>query len=102
MNQAANAIVDYQGIGWLHELCYLTGNDIETLCKNVKHLGGVAAGNGGANLGHMISHQAEMNNMLAAYWHWYSKKISRPTIGADVRGPVVRSIHALMMSPLYQ
>ena len=57
MNQAANAIVAYQGINRLNELCYLTDNDIETLCKNVKHLGGVAGGKGGgANLGHMISH----------------------------------------------
>ena len=95
-NQAANAIVDDQGINRLHELCYLTNTDIETLCKNVKHPGGVAAGNrGGANLGHMISHRAEMNIMLAAYWLWYSEKISHPRIGADVTVPVVRSIDAL-------
>ena len=57
--QAANAIVDDQGINRLHELCYLTDIDIETLCKNVKHMGRVAAGDGsGANLGHMISHRA--------------------------------------------
>ena len=81
----------------MHELRYLTDTDIETLCKNVKCPGGgVAAGNGGgANLGHMISHQAEMNIKLAAYWLWYSEKISRPRIGADVTVPVVRSIHAL-------
>ena len=93
-NQAANAIVDDQGINQLHELHYLTDTDIETLCKNVKHPGGVGAGNGGgANLGHMISHWAEMNIKLAAYW--YSEKISHPRIGADVTVPVVRSIHAL-------
>ena len=95
-DQAANAIVDDQGINQLHELCYLTDTDIETLCKNVKRPGGVAAGDGsGANLGHMISHQAEMNIKLAAYWFWYSEKISRPKIGADVTVPAVRSICAL-------
>ena len=95
-NQAANAIVDDQGINWLHELCYLTDTDVETLCKNVKHPGGVAAGNGGgASPGHMISHRAEMNIKLAAYWLQYSEKISRPRIGVDVTVPVVRSIRAL-------
>ena len=75
-NQAANAIVDDQGINRLHELHYLTDTDVETLCKNVKRLGGVAAGNGGgANLGHTISHQAEMNIKLAAYWLQDSEKI---------------------------
>ena len=95
-NQAANGIVDDQGINRLHELCYLTNTDVETLCKNVKHLGGVAAGNGGgANLGHMISNLAEMNIKLAAHWLWYCEKISHPRIGADVTVPVVRSIRAL-------
>ena len=80
-NQAANAIVDDQSINRLHELRYLTNTDIETLCKNVKRLGGVAAGNtGGAKLGHMISHWAEMNIKLATYWDQYSEKISRPRI----------------------
>ena len=32
---------------------------------------------------------------LAAYWLWYSEKISCPRNGADVTVPVVRSIHAL-------
>ena len=96
MNHAANAIVDDQAINRLHELHYLTNTDIETLCKNVKWPGRVAAGNGGgANLGHMISHRVEMNIKLAAYWLWYSEKISRPRIGADVTVPVVRSILAL-------
>ena len=67
-NQAANAIVDDQGINRLHELCYLTDTDIETLCKNVKCPDGGTAGNGGgANLGHMIGHRVEMNIKLAAY-----------------------------------
>ena len=80
----------------MHELRYLTDTDIETLCKNAKRPGVVAAGNGGgANLGHMISHWAEMNIKLAAYWLWYSEKISCPRIGADVTVPVVRSICAL-------
>ena len=96
MNQAANPIVDDQGINRLHELHCLTDIDVETLCKNFKHPGGVEAGNGGcANLGHMISHQAEMNIKLAAYWLWYSEKISLPRIGADVTVLVVRSICAL-------
>ena len=96
MNQADNAIVDDQGINRLHELCYLTNTDIETLCKNNKHPGGVAAGNGGvANLGHMTSHRVEMNIKLAAYWLRYSEKISCLRIGADVTVPVVRSICAL-------
>ena len=91
-----NAIVDDQGINRLHELRYLTDTDIKTLCKNVKCLGGVAAGNGGgANLGHMISHLAEMNIKVAVYWLRYSEKLSRPRIGADVTVPVVRSICAL-------
>ena len=95
-NQAANAIVDNQDNNRLHELHYLTNTDVETLCKNVKYLGGVAAGNGSrANLGHMISHQMEMNIKLAAYWLWYSEKISLPRIGADVPVPVVRFIRAL-------
>ena len=95
-NQVANVIVDDQGINQLHELHYLTDTDVETLCKNVKRPGGVAAGNGsGANLGHMISHWAEMNIKQAAYWLWYSEKISRPRIGADVTVPVVRSICAI-------
>ena len=67
-DQAANAIVDDQGINQLHELHYLTDTDVETLCKNVKCPGGVAAGDGsGANLGNMTSHWAEMNIKLAAY-----------------------------------
>ena len=95
-NQAANAIVYDQGINQLHTLHYLTNSDVETLCKNVKRPGEVAAGNrGGANLGHMISHWAEMNIKLAAYWLQYSEKISHPKIGADVTVAVVRSIHAL-------
>ena len=90
MNQPTNANVDDQGIKRLHELCYLTDTDIEKLCKNVKHPGGVAAGNsGGENLGHMISHQAEMNIKLAAYWIRFSEKVSRVRIGADVAVPVV-------------
>ena len=65
---SCNAIVDDQGINQLHELHYLTDTDVETLCKNVKCPGGVAAGDGsGANLGNMTSHWAEMNNKLAAY-----------------------------------
>ena len=96
MNQATNAIVDDQGINQMHELHCLTNTDIETLCRNVKHPGGVAAGDGGgANLGHMISPWAEMNIKLAAYWLWYSEKISCPRVGADVTVPAVRSIHAL-------
>ena len=96
MNQAPNAIFDDQGINWLHELHYLTDTDVETLCKNVKCPGGVAAGNGGgANLGHMISHRVEMNIKLATYWLRYSEKISRLRIGADVTVLVVRSIRAL-------
>ena len=95
-DQAANAIVDDQGINRLHELRYLTDTDVETLYKNVKCLGRVTAGDGsGANLGHMISHQVEMNIKLAAYWLWYSEKISHPRIGADVSVPAVGSIHAL-------
>ena len=96
MNQAANAIIDDQGINRLHELCYLTDTDVETLCKNVKRPGGVAAGDGdGANLGHMIIHQVEMNIKLDAYWLWYSEKMSRLRIAGDVTVPVVRSICAL-------
>ena len=65
MDQAANAIVDDQHINQLHELCYLTDTDIETLCKNVKCPGRVAAGDGsGANLGHMISHWVEMKHQV--------------------------------------
>ena len=80
----------------MHELCYLTDTDVETLCKNVKCLGRVAAGDGGgANLGHMISYQAEMNIKLAAYCLQYSEMISCLRIGADVTVPAVRSIHAL-------
>ena len=94
MNQDADTIVDDQGINQLHEFCYHTDTDIETLCKNVKHPGRVAAGDGGgANLFHMISHWVEMNIKLAAYWLQYSEKISRPRIGADVTVPAVRSIH---------
>ena len=95
-DQAANAIVDDQGINQLYELLSLTDTDVETLCKNVKCLGRVAARDGGgANLGHMISNRVEMNIKLAAYWLQYSEKISHPRIGADVTVPVVRSIHAL-------
>ena len=85
MDQAAHNIVDDQGINWLHSLHYLTDTDIETLCKNVKHPGGVAAGDGGgANLGHMITHQVEMNIKLAAYWLQYSEMILHLRIGAVV------------------
>ena len=92
-NQAANVIVDDQSINQLHELLYLTDTVVETLCKNVKRPGRVAAGNGsGANLGH---HRAEMNIKLAAYWLRYSENISCPRIGADVTVAVVRSIRAL-------
>ena len=92
-NQAANVIIDDQGINKLHELRYLTNTGIETLCKNVKCPGGVAAGNGdGADLGLMISHWVKTNIKLAAYWLWYSENISHPRIGADVTVPVVRSM----------
>ena len=108
MDQAANAIVDDQGIIRLHELHYLTDSDVETLCKNVKYLGGVAAGDGGgANLGHMISHWAEMNINLAACWLQYSAKISHLRIGAVVTVSAVRSFvlfkmqKALMMILLH-
>ena len=80
----------------MHELCYLTDTDVETLCKIVKCPGRDAAGDGsGANLGHMISNRGGMNIKLAAYWLRYSEKISRPRIGADVTVPEVRSIRAL-------
>ena len=69
MNQAANTIVDDQGINRLHELRYITDTDVQTLCMNVKRPGGVASGNGSdANLGDMINHQEKMNIKLAAYW----------------------------------
>ena len=90
MNQAANTVVDDQDINRLHELHYLTDTGVEKLCKNFKLPGRVAAGNGdGATLGHMISHRAEMKINLAAYWLWYSEKISRLRIGADVTVPVI-------------
>ena len=80
----------------MHELRYLINTDVESLYKNVKRLGGVAAGHcSGANLGHMISHRAEMNIKLAAYWLWYSEKISHLRIGPDVTVPSVRSIRTL-------
>ena len=42
--------------------------DIKTLCRNIKRLGGVAIRDGGgANHGHMISQLTEKNIMLTAY-----------------------------------
>ena len=48
-NQAAQANVDQQGINSLEELCFLLDEDVETLCRNVKHPGGQTLA-GGANL----------------------------------------------------
>ena len=58
----------YFGISSLEELHFMKDPDIELLCHNTKHPGGVHASDGeSANLGHMISQCAEKNIKLAAY-----------------------------------
>ena len=82
-NQAAQAIVDQQGINSLEELHFLLDEDVEMLCRNVKHPGGQALA-GGANLGQLISQHMEKNIKLAAYWLHYSERVSRPRQIADI------------------
>ena len=62
-------MVEDQGIDSLDDLCFLKDGDVETLCKNVKCLGGAAGGrNRGANLGPLVSQKTEMNVELAVYY----------------------------------
>ena len=57
---AATAIVDEQEINGIEELRFLMDADIETICRNIKRPGEVAAAPAaGANLGHMISEWAQ-------------------------------------------
>ena len=68
----AKAMVEDQGTD---DLCFLKDGDVETLCKNVKCIGGAAGRNNrGANLGHLVSQKAEMNIKLAAYYLRYSER----------------------------
>ena len=70
--------------------------DIETLCRNIKRPGGVAAAPAaGANLGHMIGQRAQKNINLATYWLHHSERISRARQPADITVVNVCSIRAL-------
>ena len=70
--------------------------DVETLCRNIKQPGGVAAAPaGGANLGHIISQRAQKNINLVAYWLHHSEDISRSRQPADITVVNIHSIHAL-------
>ena len=74
----ATAIVEEQEINSVEELRFLMDADVETLCRNIKRPGGVAAAPAaGANLGHMIGQRAQKNINLAAYWLHHSEWISR-------------------------
>ena len=75
---AATAIVEEQEINSVEELRFLMDADVETLCRNTKRPGGVAAAPAaGANLGHMIRQWAPKNINLAAYWFCHSERISQ-------------------------
>ena len=93
----AKAMVEDQGINTLDDLCFLKDGDVETLCKNVKYPGSAAWGNNrGANLGHLISQEAEMNTKLAAYYLRYSEKdiLSLPSTDLTVQAIcTVRDLH---------
>ena len=66
-NPAAQVIINEQSINRLEKICFLMDEDIKTLCRNIKRLGGVATRDGGgANPGHMISQLTEKNIMLTA------------------------------------
>ena len=93
---AAKAIVEDLGIDTLNDLCFLKDADVETLCKNVKCLGGAAGGNNrGANIGHLVSQKAEMNIKLAAYYLRYSEKISRVYQTTDLTVQAIHTIRGL-------
>ena len=89
----AKAIMEDQGIDTLDDLCFLKDGDMETLCKNVKCPEGAAGHNNrGANLGHLVSQEVEMNIKLAPYSLQYSEKISRACHPADW---TVQAIHTI-------
>ena len=92
----ATAIIDEQEINSIEELRFLMDADVETLCRNIKRPGGVAAAPAaGVNLGHMISQRAQKNINLAAYWLCHSERISRTRQPADIMVTNVHSIRAL-------
>ena len=96
-NQAAQTIVDQQGINSQKELHFLLDEDVEMLCRNVKHPGGHTLA-GGVNLGQLISKHAEKNIKLVAYWlllH-YSERVSRPRQITDIIVANVQLICSLM------
>ena len=73
---AARAMVEDKGIDMMDDLCFLKDGDIETLCKNVKHLGGAMGEQQGSQLRTSGQPKAEMNIKLAVYYLRYSEKIS--------------------------
>ena len=90
------AIIDEQEINSIKELRFLMDANVETLCRNIKRRGGVAAAPAGsANLGHMIGQWAQKNISLAAYWLCHSERISRARQPADITVVNIHSICAL-------
>ena len=89
-------MVEDQGIDTLDVLCFLKDGDVETLCKNVKCPGGAVGGNNrGANLGHLVSQNTEMNIQLAAYYLRYSEKISQVCHPTDLTVQAIGTIRDL-------
>ena len=96
---AATVIIDKQEINSIEELHFLMDADVETLCRNIKQPGGVAAAPAaGAHLGHMISKWAQKNINLAAYWLRHYEQISRACQPGDITVINVHSIRALRVA----
>ena len=98
---AAEAMVDQQGIDGVEELALLDDKGCEALCKAVKRPGGMIPNpNAGArnapavipNPGVLISIRSEELLKLAAYWLRHMQNVSRIVGVADIQLVTVREI----------
>ena len=108
--EVANEITVTQGIDTIDELCILTDDEVETLCRAIRRPGGLipnpafnAAGGAAAalaagipaqitNTGHVISARAENNIKLAAYFLRFKERTSRTPDAASITLANVRSL----------
>ena len=96
-DESANNILTNQGIDYLEEVEFLTGEGISNLMKTVR-CGGhqiLDVANPGAMIhapGHLISNLAEDNFKLLAYFLCHSTRVSRTVAMAKITKNKVRSI----------
>ena len=103
INAAAADITaeDHQDIGDLEEFRFLTGTEVENLCKVLCYTGGTInydSGNHVPNPGIKFPPHEENNLKLAAYFLHHRKRVSRPVLAAGITLANVRALSDLINS----